>query len=530
MALNKTLIANGSNNARHRFTLSVNEDLTNGNDSIMSFNFTISPNQSGWDWYDWGDKISYEIKFTEDVLDKLTNKITTNELYKITGTIPQYNGSSTVVLKSANNIVIPHDTDGTKTINISFKVVDKTGQPYTCGDASENGQMELSVLHKGPELTSVAFEELNTLLTGIQSNQVVNDLSKVKLTLITTTYDNATVTNYSVKNGNYEVKGTTNVITMDFQSNKMVIIEEAGTNKCNYIIKLTDSLGASREFIVQQDVILYFKPNLIKTASSIKRNGQTSGKVNLKLAGTFYNNKVLSTQNSISLSYKYWKSNDTEPTTYYTIPTSAYTIKNNDISITKWNVAKNDKIITDVDKSSSYKFKIKATDSFGNISEIELICSKGEWLMAKFKDRVDFKKITINGKEVKTSIGKSCILSLSTEPSILQNTTTTILFDTFSGDTEYFKLNDNGIEILKSCKLLIFLQWTAWGNFSRYAYINKNKSLDISFSNGQSQTIITQAIVDCKAGDIIYGKCYSESDTAISKEKNQTNIQAVIIG
>ena len=112
----------------------------------------------------------------------------------------------------------------------------------------------------------------------------------------------------------------------------------------------------------------------------------------------------------------------------------------------------------------------------------------------------------------------------------MQNTTTTILFDSFSGDTEYFKLNDNGIEILKSCKLLIFLQWTAWGNFSRYAYINKNKSLDISFSNGQSQTIITQAIVDCEAGDIIYGKCYSESNTTISKEKNQTNIQAVIIG
>lgn len=381
MALNKTLIKNGAK-GKHRFTLSVSEDTTSNNNSIMSFSFTISPLQVGWDWSDWGNSISYQIKIGDNAYN---------------GTIPQYDGSSTVTLKSANNISIPHNSDGTKTIDISFSVTDSTGQSYTCGNASASSQMELSVLHKGPELTNVVFVELNTLLTGIQSNQVVNDLSKVKLTLTATTYDNATITNYSVKNGNYEVKGTTNIITMDFQTNKMVIVDEDGTNKCNYLVKLTDSLGASREFIVQQDVILYFKPNLIPTASSVKRNGQTTGKVNLKLTGTFYNNQILSIQNNISLSFKYWKSGTTEPTTYYAIPTTAYTISNNNISINKWNITKSGIVITDVDKSSSYKFKIKAIDSFNSTSEIELTCSKGEYLMAKFKDRVDFKNVTIGG-------------------------------------------------------------------------------------------------------------------------------------
>lgn len=512
MALNKTLIANGSNKARHRFTLSVNEDLTNGNDSIMSFNFTISPNQSGWDWSDWGDKISYEIKIGDNTYN---------------GKIPQYNGSSTVVLKSVNNIVIPHDADGTKTINISFKVVDTTGQTYTCGNASENGQMELSVLHKGPELTNVLFTELNTLLTGIQSNQVVNDLSKVKLTLTATTYDNATVTNYSVKNGNYEVKSTTNVITMDFQSNKMVIIEEAGTNKCNYIIKLTDSLGASREFIVQQDVILYFKPNLIKTTSSIKRNGQTSGKVNLKLAGTFYNNKILSTQNSISLSYKYWKSNDTEPTTYYTIPTSAYTISNNDISITKWNVAKNDKIITDVDKSSSYKFKIKATDSFGNISEIELICSKGEWLMAKFKNRVDFKKITINGKELSINYDYVEVI-FNEDTNISPGDYEIIPFDkineeTYLNENNSFSFNNNGKititgENIKKIFVKVSVLVSDWSSKNLYLTIKKNNNVvDRSYIKSQSQ-IFTSIEIPVNKGDVIYSELYC--DTSVNLTKN----------
>lgn len=388
MAITKTLIKNGAK-GHHRFALTVNEDTTSGNNSIMSFNFTLSALQQGWDWADWGSKISFQIKIGDNTY---------------TGTIPQYDGHSTVTLKSVNNISIPHDSDGTKTIDISFSVTDSTGTDYTCGDASANSKMELSVLHKGPELTNVAFTELNTLLTGISANQVVNDLSKVKLTLTVKTYDGATITNYSVRNGNYEVKGTSNVITMDFQTNKMVIVSENGINKCNYVVKLVDNKSATREFMVSQDVILYFKPNLIPTASSIKRNGQVSGKVNLNLTGTFYNSTILSKKNNISLSFKYWQSGTTEPTTYYSIPTSAITISNNNISINKWNMAKNGAVITDVNKSSSYKFKIKAIDSFNSTSEIELTCSKGEWLIAKFKDRVDFKRITQGGVDVATVI------------------------------------------------------------------------------------------------------------------------------
>lgn len=390
MALNKTLTANASK-GRHRFTLSVNEDLTNGNNSIMSFNFIISPLQSGWDWSGWGNSISYQIKIGDNIYN---------------GAIPEYNGNSTIVLKSANNIIIPHNSDGTKTIDIGFSVNDSSGQSYTCGNASASSQMELSVLHTAPLLNDVSFQELNTLLTnsGITGgNYFVPYLSKKKITIDATTFDNATITEYEILSGNKTYSSTTNIINIDYSINELITLYDdfLKRNIVDLRIRLTDSLGGISVVSYPYTYITeYSKPNLIQTASNVKRNGQTTGKANLNLTGTFYNKSIFNTQNNISLSFKYWKSGTTEPTTYYTIPTSAYTVNNNNISITKWNIAKNGTVITDVDKSSAYKFKIKAVDSFNSVSEIELTCSKGEWLMAKFKDRVDFKKITIGGTNI----------------------------------------------------------------------------------------------------------------------------------
>ena len=133
MAITKTITANGSK-GHHRFSLKVNEDRTSGNTSFTSFSFKMEPIQTGWDWNGWNDKVSYQIK----IGDKTYN-----------GTIPSYNGSSTVTLKSESNIEIPHNTDGTKTIDISFSVKDTTGVNYTCGDASASRiEKEISIYVK----------------------------------------------------------------------------------------------------------------------------------------------------------------------------------------------------------------------------------------------------------------------------------------------------------------------------------------------------------------------------------------------
>ena len=141
-------------------------------------------------------------------------------------------------------------------------------------------------------------------------------------------------------------------------------------------------------------VIPYQLPNLVITSSNVKRNGPLTGKGLLNLIGTFYNATIGSKTNTITLSFAYWKAENTESTTYYAIPSSANKGSGNNISISNWNITKNETIITDLDKNYAYKFKIKAVDIFGNSSTIELICNKGEYIMCEYKDRVDFKEIT----------------------------------------------------------------------------------------------------------------------------------------
>lgn len=130
MALqSKTITGNGSR-GHHKFKLTVTENSKNdnANTSSISYTFSISPIQSGWDWYIQGTNISYTITING------TN---------YTGTIPDYNGSSTVTLKSGT-LNVAHDATGTKTMSFSFKVTDRDGLSYTCGAASARGSMVLT--------------------------------------------------------------------------------------------------------------------------------------------------------------------------------------------------------------------------------------------------------------------------------------------------------------------------------------------------------------------------------------------------
>jgi len=134
----KTIAANGSK-GHHEFSLMVSEESINNinNESIIYYEFSIAPIQTGWDWAEWGDLISYKININEREYE---------------GTIPNYNGFSTIILKSWTLPVV-HNEDGAKTINISFTVTDSTGQTYTSGNAEINDTMILTTI---PRASSVS--------------------------------------------------------------------------------------------------------------------------------------------------------------------------------------------------------------------------------------------------------------------------------------------------------------------------------------------------------------------------------------
>lgn len=142
----KSIDANGSR-GHHKFTLNVNEDSisTSSNTSSLSYSFVLSPVSKSWDWYGWGSNISYSINIGGNTYS---------------GTIPDYDGSSTVTLKSGSGISISHDSDGTKSISISFSVTDNAGQTYTPGNCSKSDTFALTKIDRAPVVGALSISSI----------------------------------------------------------------------------------------------------------------------------------------------------------------------------------------------------------------------------------------------------------------------------------------------------------------------------------------------------------------------------------
>lgn len=395
MAVNKTISANGSR-GHHKFTLTVNEDSTSGNSSYLSYSFKLSPVSNGWNWYGFGSDVKYTV--------------TINGV-NYTGSIDSYDGRSTVTLKSGSNIEVAHNSDGTKTINISFSVTDTSGSPYPPGNASASDTLTLTALHKDPTASLTSITERNSSLSGVANNVIVNYLSVKRFVLSYQVYDGATISTDGVEvfeQGLSRLPATvtvgTSTITVDVDfRNSSLLTSSLESGKTKILFFIVDSKNGRYPLNTPEySVIAYQKPNLVQTSSNVKRNGQTTGKGKLNLTGTFYNANVGNTTNTISLSYKYWRSDTTEPSdsSYISIPSSANVGTGNNITISGWGLKNGNTEITNLNQNYAYKFKIRAVDTFSNSHIIELVLSKGLWIMAKFKDRVDFLNITVGGNKV----------------------------------------------------------------------------------------------------------------------------------
>ena len=292
---------------------------------------------------------------------------------------------------------------GTRTITITgaFNGI-KTGSFTTnlTGDwglksGSASVTINLANLHTPPVVTKVTMQETNSSLNSYSG--IVQFLSSKTITFTTTTYDNATISSYQVyHNGVLIGSSTTNGMTIDFDKvGTLITFPMNNKTYCTLRFVVIDSYGTSGYLESQYEVIPYVKPNLVQTSSSVKRNGQLSGKVKLNLVGSFYNQKVNNVANTIKLEFTYWKKGETEPSTYYTIP---FTLNGNSLNISNWSVAINNQEITDIDKNYAYNFKIRATDKFNKQSEITLLCPVGEYVWAEYKDRVDFNDISVKNQ------------------------------------------------------------------------------------------------------------------------------------
>lgn len=301
---------------------------------------------------------------------------------------PTYiNGGSWYLLKTFTFTV--SNTGNPTTISISSSM---SSSDFTPSSASASGSLTLTKLHDAPSITSLSLTEKNTQMTslGVENNTIVQYLSNKTATINVSTYDNATITKYSVYHNNILIgSSTTNSMTINFANIGELI--DSGTGKVGLMVAVNDSLGGYSTKMFDFSVIKYTRPTIEKTSTTIKRktgNGTvlTDNKVLLNFVGTCYKgNDVIGNNNKPTVQYKIW--NTTEPNySTLTTPNSA-------------NVSIKDYEISNIIYTSTYNYKIKIYDVFTttettiNLKEDKVPTGVSVW--TEYKDRVDFEKITI---------------------------------------------------------------------------------------------------------------------------------------
>ena len=307
---------------------------------------------------------------------------------------------------------ITHNIDGTKTVSFSG-YFNPTAWNMSI---SVSGSATLPNLHKPPEIETADMVETNATMTAlnIPDTTIVRHLSKKTITLHATPYDEATIDKYRLRhfNTNYDIPSSTtfqngNVFTnVDYTTHDILIDDEF---KASIIQDIGDSLnGLSTDWVYvsvggtiqKPDAIPYFKPTLVGTSTTIKRKSGsgtnlTDNKVSLNLAGTIYKeNDIIGNDNAITeIGYKIWDTTSSEPANYTSLTP---TISGGDVTISDFE-------ISNILFTKVYNYKIYLKDKYYD-TYVEGTVPLGQALWSEYKDRVDFLKITKQGKELYPNI------------------------------------------------------------------------------------------------------------------------------
>lgn len=315
--------------------------------------------------------------------------------------------ASSWVLFATYTDEIEHDIDGTKTITISGSVTGATGTSLEGKTSSGSKTFALDQLHKLPDEVTFDILEVNEELVnaGVSNDIFVKDLSIKSFNISGNTYDNATIKEYGILNRIVPYGTATLPLIIDFSQNE-ILTDLTYVTKVpitGRIIDSYDTAGYSETLLF--DYVSYNKINLIETSTTVKRNGQTSGKVKLNVKGNLYNGVVGNVDQSAYkpiVKYKFWQTGTEEPTTYdYEIPSDNITIENGVFSVSDYEIGSS--VETDINwfnPDNAYKVKIYVKDNFTSYESQEKSIAVGEATWTEYKGRVDFKRITLKNADI----------------------------------------------------------------------------------------------------------------------------------
>lgn len=288
---------------------------------------------------------------------------------------------------------VTHDADGTKNVTMSGSF-NATAWGIVL---SVNGSAKLPDLHTPPAINSVNVTEQNTILknAGISNETFVKWLSKKSFAFDVTTYDDATITSYEVANAKTLIASSEqSPFNVDFANFNLYGDEAEKTTELDF--KVIDSKNGSSNLSKKYEFVPYFKPTFVNTNTKALRQGQTSGRAILNANGSFYNVDIGSLSPSCKVFFKYWAKGEDEPTTYNEIPNESLVINENTFTINQYLLG------TDFDYKKSYYVSVYIEDRFYSSEPLVLPIPVGESTWTEYKDRVDFIKATVRGKEVAT--------------------------------------------------------------------------------------------------------------------------------
>lgn len=294
---------------------------------------------------------------------------------------------------------------------IKFRAIRTSGNTSNAGylKTTNCSDLEIPTGHTPPSNVTYTMSEINPKLieSEIPNDVFVENLSIKSFNINALFYEGATPQKYTIYNRVTPYSTSNLPLIINFGEVEL-FKDLTDTSKIPIRARVLDNIegvGFSNTFLY--DYIPYKKITLIETSTNVKRNGQTTGKVNLNVKGNFFNgivgNKDQSNYKPI-IKYKFWRFGEEEPIDYdYQVPSNNIIIDEENFNVNSYEIGNNDELaINFFDPDYAYRIKIKVEDNFTSYESQEKSIAVGEATWTEYRDRIDFKRITIKGNEVES--------------------------------------------------------------------------------------------------------------------------------
>lgn len=395
----------------------LNEKKSSAGSPYIFYTITANPSNRTANTVDLEIKVTSHLQYSSSSLGTgvLTGYFKINNTnYSVNIKSKSESWSGTTKHTTTKQITIENLT-GSQTLleDITFRVARETGSSSSSGYLKETmcSDIEIPIGHTAPDNISYTITETDLTLQrlGIANNVFVENKSIKKFLFSYNLYDDATLSKVSIWNGASAVySSNTNPLILDLKTQPLPSKNENG--KITLKGKVTDSMNGS-SFADGSgwdlyDVIEYTIPTINETLTTAKRNGQLTGKVLTNLVGAFFKGEIgnYNQQNLLSIKYKFWENSSSieEPTEYSnTIPSESILYTNNTFKVLNYEIGSDNESDSNYfNPKKSYKIKFLIKDIFNEIESSIRAIPVGESTWTEYKDRVEFKKITIQNKDI----------------------------------------------------------------------------------------------------------------------------------